>query len=79
MIEISYLQSLFSRKPLNKNISSIKYLKDFIESYPNDLLKPSLYQLSETYQYYRPINGDGNCFYRAIMFLYLKYADLSNF
>lgn len=31
------------------------------------------------YPKYRAINGDGNCFYRAMAFLYLRESDLSRF
>lgn len=38
----------------------------------------SLFELQKNYSYYRAIAGDGNCYYRAIIFQYLKGADLSN-
>ena len=31
------------------------------------------------FKYYRPICGDGNCFYRACAFLYLSVAELRSF
>ena len=79
MFELSELERLFKAKPDITNISSIKKLKKFIEDYPNDTLKPGLRVLSDSYQHYRAVNGDGNCFYRSIIFLYLREADLSNY
>lgn len=38
----------------------------------------SLFELQKNFSYYRAIAGDGNCYYRAIIFQYLKVADLSN-
>lgn len=69
----------FSQRPVKDNISSFKRLRKFINDYPDQELAPNLLRLEEEYKYYRAINGDGNCFYRAIMFLYLREADLSHF
>ena len=44
-------------------------LKEMTEKY--DLLKPYI-------NYYRTICGDGNCFYRAVMFRYLEILILTN-
>jgi hypothetical protein len=51
------------------NITSIDYL---IRQYPDESLIPQFKKLQLTYPYYRPVRGDGNCFYRAIAFMYLR-------
>jgi hypothetical protein len=49
--------------------SNADKLKEMTEKY--DLLKPYI-------NYYRTICGDGNCFYRAVMFRYLEILILTN-
>ena len=58
-----------SRDPL---VFEVKSLRDFIEDYPYEELRPQLREIQKVYQYYRPIFGDGNCFYRSCIFLYLS-------
>ena len=55
-------------------VSSVKPLREFIDDFPNEELIPNLVAMEGDYKYYRAIAGDGNCFYRAIMFQYLKQA-----
>lgn len=69
----------FSIRPDTARVSEIKFLNDFIEEYPDEELTPNLIKLGERYKYYRPICGDGNCFYRACIFLYFSTAKLEKF
>ena len=71
--------SSFSIKPDTSRVSEIKIFSEFIEEYPDEELTPNLTRLGERYKYYRAINGDGNCFYRACVFLYFSTAKLEKF
>lgn len=66
-------------RPDSQNVSEIRSLDYLIGEYPNENLIPQFKKLQHEYPCYRAIRGDGNCFYRAIAFLYLREADLSCF
>lgn len=69
----------FSIPPTTARVKSICALAGFINEYPDEELTPNLLKLNEKYHYYRPICGDGNCFYRACVFLYFSHANLKDF
>ena len=71
--------NFFREKDQIPSISQVKTLKHFIESYPNEDLIANLLELEKDFKHYRAIKGDGNCFYRAIMFQYLREAELHHF
>lgn len=72
------LDRFFSQRPEfpNPNISEIRNLSTFIDSYPNEDLRDNFRKLGSDFRYYRAIRGDGNCFYRAVMFQYLRDAKI---
>jgi hypothetical protein len=69
----------FAIKPDTPRIGHVAPLNDFINKYPDEDLTPNLIRLAERFEYYRPICGDGNCFYRACVFLYFSVANLRSF
>lgn len=79
MHNLADFEAFFRRKPTGYNISSIQKLRPFIDEYPDEDLTTNLLRLEGDYRYYRAIHGDGNCFYRAVMFLYLREAELGNY
>ena len=44
----------------------------------DDLIINYFLSFEEDYPYIRTVKGDGNCFYRAIMFLFLRQANLND-
>ena len=62
---------------IEEAIFDITDMDRLIDTYPNDNLINSFKKLQTKYPFYRPIKGDGNCFYRAIAFLHLRETDLS--
>lgn len=77
-MSVDFSQS-FSIAPESARVKSIRALAGFINEYPDEELTPNLLRLNDKYQYYRPICGDGNCFYRACVFLYFSHANLKDF
>jgi hypothetical protein len=50
-----------------------------INEYPNEKLIPQFIDLKQTFPKYRAVRGDGNCFYRAFAFFYLRDRNFSKF
>jgi hypothetical protein len=69
----------FAIKPDSPRVGHVIPLNEFIKHYPDEDLTPNLLRLAERFKYYRPICGDGNCFYRACAFLYFSVANLRSF
>jgi len=53
-------------------VSELLSMNKKIDEYINKNIKDNLYKLKSICPYYREIRGDGNCFYRAIIFYYFE-------
>ena len=73
------LQEAFSHRPDIPLISPVRPLGEFIRQYPDESLHDRLNELEKDYHHYRQVKGDGNCFYRSCVFLYLSQADLNDY
>jgi hypothetical protein len=69
----------FSIRPESPRVEPLRELALFVQEYPDEELTPHLFLLNEKYKYYRPICGDGNCFYRACLFYYFTETDLRDY
>ena len=65
-------------RPDRSSLSSRKQLWEMIVEFHNPKIKSSLDILRSKYRFYREIRGDGNCFIRAIAFLYITERRLKS-
>ncbi len=56
----------------DRNIGPLIDIDYLISTYEDYSLTKGLFDLSKVYPSYRPVLGEGNCFYRAVAFSYLR-------
>jgi hypothetical protein len=56
----------------DRNIGPLIHIDYLINTYQDYSLTEGLFDLREAYPSYRPVLGEGNCFYRAVAFSYLR-------
>jgi hypothetical protein len=54
-------------------------MEELIKRYPNEKVVPQFRKLRQNFPKIRAVRGDGNCFYRAFAFLYLRDRDLTSY
>lgn len=64
---------------VDRNIGPLIDIDYLVQTYEDFSLTEGFFQMRTVYPCYRPVLGDGNCFYRAVAFSYLREADLSQF
>ena len=60
-------------------IGKIESIQEFLNLYPDFEIKKTVREFKDSFPFYRPIRGDGNCFYRAFAFLLLKNTTAKSF
>jgi len=65
-------EELLMNSAKSENISHLLFMKDFAKEYNKMAIKAKIFEIAKKLPYYRKIRGDGNCFYRALGFLFLE-------
>lgn len=65
-------QKMLRKCDLPENISKVMTLESHSWEYSNKEIRKKIKELSLEIPFFRPIRGDGNCFYRAVGFAFLE-------
>ena len=65
-------QKMLRKCNLPKNISKVATLESHSWEYSNKEIRKKIKELSTEIPFFRPIRGDGNCFYRAVGLAFLE-------
>ena len=80
----SFNEILASKNKGFQPVSNIKNLSEFAEEYKEQKIIDKIYEIKQKIECFREIKGEGNCFFRAIGFLFfenmiLEKIDKTNF